>query len=243
MCSGPGESCSKALLAFSSNIASGKVEKPVKARYKSGEACALQAGFTLAEMTVVAAIVLVVGSLSIPTLSRTIDISRLKSATQALASAYQDTRIRATQDDTSYEVLVSAPGIQPAQTCIDVDGDGACGAGEPVTIFPAKVVVSNVGVPIPLDVTQLNYPVVNTESSTMHTQQDKFTPGLAWNARGLPCQRASAVSPCSATGWVQHLQLQRSNGDVLYGAVTVSPTGRVKTWIFIPSGNGNGQWF
>src|SRR5690242_16100888 len=235
MCSGPGESCSKKLLVLGSNIASGKGEKTVKARYKSGEACALQAGFTLAEMAVVAAIVLVVGGLSIPTLSRTIDISRLKAATQALASAYQDTRIRATQDDTSYEVLVSPPGIQPAQACTDVDGDGACGAGEPVTLFPAKVVVNNVGVPIPLDVTQLNYPVVNTESSTMHTQQDKFTPGLAWNARGLPCQRASAASPCTATGWVQHLQLQRSNGDVLYGAVTVSPTGRVKTWIFIPS--------
>jgi prepilin-type N-terminal cleavage/methylation domain-containing protein len=215
----------------------------VNARYKSGEACALQAGFTLAEMTVVAAIVLVVGGLSIPALSRTIDISQLKSATQALASAYQDTRIRATQDDTSYELLVSAPGIQPAQVCIDLDGDGTCGGGEPVTIFPAKVIVSNVGVPVPLDVTQLKYPVVNTENSNMHTQQDKAAPGLAWNARGLPCQRDSAASPCAATGWVQHLQLQRGNGDILYGAVTVSPTGRVKTWIFIPSGNGNGQWF
>jgi len=243
MCSGPGESCSKELLFFSSNIASGKAEKTVNARYKSGEACALQAGFTLAEMTVVAAIILVVGSLSIPPLSRTIDISRLKGATQALASTYQDTRIRATQDDTSYEVLVSPPGIQPAQVCIDLDGDGTCGSADPVTRFPARVLLSNAGVPVPLDVTQLNYPVVNTENSNMHTQQDKFTPGLAWNARGLPCQRDSAVSPCSATGWVQHLQLQRSNGDVLYGAVTVSPTGRVKTWIFIPSGNGNGQWF
>lgn len=243
MCSGPGESCSKKVVGFYSNIVSGKAEKTVKARYKSGEACVLQAGFTLAEMTVVVAIILVVGSLSIPALSRTIDVSRLKSATQALASTYQDTRIRATQDDTSYEVLVSPPGIQPAQVCIDLDGDGTCGTSEPLTVFPAKVVVSNVGVPVPLDVTQLKYPVVNTENSNMHTQQDKAAPGLGWNARGLPCQRDSAASPCSATGWVQHLQLQRSNGDVLYGAVTVSPTGRVKTWIFIPSGNGNGQWF
>src|SRR4029077_17413775 len=148
----------------------GRQRKTVKARNKSGEACALQAGFTLAEMTVVAAIVLVVGGLSIPALSRTIDISRLKSAPQSLASAYQDTRIRATQDDTSYEVLVSPPGIQPAQVCIDLDGDGTCGATEPVTIFPARVVLSNVGVPVPLDVTQLKYPVANTENSTMHTQ-------------------------------------------------------------------------
>ena len=27
----------------------------------------------------------------------------------------------------------------------------------------------------------------------------------------------------------------------MYAAVTVSPTGRVKTWTFIPSGNGNGN--
>jgi prepilin-type N-terminal cleavage/methylation domain-containing protein len=215
----------------------------VKARNKSGEVCALQAGFTLAEMTVVAAIVLVVGGLSIPALSRTIDVSRLKAATQTLAATYQDARIRATQNDTSYEVLISPPGTQPAQVCLDLDGDGVCGAAEPVTIFPARVVLSNVGVPVPLDITQLKYPVVNTENSTMYTQQGKAAPGLAWNARGLPCQRDSAASPCSVTGWVQHLQMQRANGDVLYGAVTVSPTGRVKTWIFIPSGNGNGQWF
>jgi prepilin-type N-terminal cleavage/methylation domain-containing protein len=228
------------LLIFSSNIETGKAGKTVHARNKSGEVCALQAGFTLAEMTVVAAIVLVVGGLSIPALSRTIDVSRLKAATQTLAATYQDARIRATQNDTSYELLVSPPGT-PAQVCLDLDGDGTCGAAEPVTLFPARVVVSNVGVPVPLDITKLNYPVVNTENSTMHTQQDKLTPGLAWNARGLPCQRDSAASPCFATGWVQHLQLQRSNGDVLYGAVTVSPTGRVKTWIFIPSGNG--QWY
>jgi prepilin-type N-terminal cleavage/methylation domain-containing protein len=233
----------ESVVGFSSNIETGKAEKTVNARYKSEEVCALQTGFTLAEMTVVVAIVLVVGSLSIPALSRTIDISRLKGATQTLAAAYQDARIRATQDDTSYEVLVSPPGIQPAQVCIDLDGDGTCGAAEPVTIFPARVVLSNVGVPVPLDVTQLKYPVVNTENSTMHTQQDKAAPGLAWNARGLPCQRDSAASSCSTAGWVQHLQLQRSNGDILYGAVTVSSTGRVKAWIFIPSGNGNGQWF
>jgi hypothetical protein len=46
-----------------------------------------------------------------------------------------------------------------------------------------------------------------------------------------------------AKGWVQYLQLQRSGSDTIYAAVTVSPTGRVKTWIYIPSGNGNGEWF
>lgn len=193
-------------------------------------------------MLVVVTMVLVVGGLSIPSLSRVIDNSRIKGATNQLAAAYQGARIRATQDNTSYEVLISPPGIKPAQVCIDLDGDGTCGAGEPVTIFPTQVTLSNIGVPVPLDSALLKYPVVNTENSSMHSQQDVLAPGLAWNARGLPCQRNSVSSPCLGTGWVQHLQLQRLSGEIIYAAVTVSPTGRVKTWIYIPSGNGNGQW-
>jgi Tfp pilus assembly protein FimT len=214
----------------------------VKSAAKFGERVALQAGFTLGEMLVVVTMVLVVGGLSIPSLSRAIDNSRIKGATNQLAAAYQGARIRATQDNTSYEVLISPPGIKPAQVCIDLDGDGTCGAGEPVTTFPTQVTLSNIGVPVPLDSALLKYPVVNTENSSMHSQQDVLAPGLAWNARGLPCQRNSVSSPCLGTGWVQHLQLQRLSGEIIYAAVTVSPTGRVKTWIYIPSGNGNGQW-
>ena len=214
----------------------------MKSAAKSGEGLALQAGFTLAELLVVLTIIVVVGGLSIPSLSRAIDNSRLKGAAQKLASAYQDARIRAAQGNTSYEVLVSPPGIKPAQVCIDLDGDGTCGSADPVTTFPVQVTLNNAGVPVPLD-SQLKFPVANTETSSMHSSQDVLAPGLAWNARGLPCQRDSAASPCMAKGWVQHLQLQRSGNDTIYAAVTVSPTGRVKTWIYIPSGNGNGQWF
>ncbi len=208
----------------------------MKAIDKSEKGFASQAGFTLAETLIVAAIILVVAGLSIPSLSRTIDNTQLKSATQELAAVYQDARIRATQNNTSYEVLVSAPGVTPAQACIDLDGDGACGAGDPVTIFSNKIVVSNQGVPVPLGL-QLTFPgVTDTEHSSMQI------PGLAWNSRGLPCQRSSAAAPCQATGWVQHLQFQRANGEIFYGAVTVAPTGRVKTWTYISTGNGNGQW-
>jgi len=201
---------------------------------KSRASLALQSGFTLAEMIVVVAIILIVGGMAIPNLTRAIDASRIKGSAQALAAAYQDARIRATQKDTSYQVLISPPGISPAQICIDLDGDGTCSAGDPVTTFPAQVRVSNLGVPAPLDPTQLHFPAITTEQ-----------PGasLTWNAVGLPCQRTSPITPCTAVGWIQHLQLLRANGDVMYAAVTVSPTGRVKTWTFIPSGNGNGKWF
>ena len=214
----------------------------MKLRAKSGEGLASQTGFTLAELLVVVSIILVVGGLSIPSLSRAIDNSRIKSATEKLAAVYQDARIRATQDNTSYEIIVSPSGVKPAQVCLDLDGDGICGPGDPVTIFPPQVTLSNLGIPLPLDSAQLKYPVANTENSSMHTAQDTLAPGLAWNGRGLPCQRSSASAPCLASGWVQHMEFMRSGNDVIYAAVTVSPTGRIKTWIYSPSGSGNGQW-
>jgi len=192
-----------------------------------------QSGFTLAELIIVATIILAVGALSIPNLTRAIDTSRIKGAAQSLAAVYQDARIRATQKDTSYQVLIS-PGTSPAQICIDLDGDGTCSAGDPVTTFAGQIKVSNLGVPVPLGPAQLNYQTTNTEHFN----------GLTWNAMGLPCQRppSSPTAACTAIGWVQHLQLLRANGGVMYAAVTVSPTGRVKVWTFIPSGNGNGSW-
>lgn len=195
-----------------------------------------QSGFTLAELIVVVAVVLVVATLSIPNLTRAIDTSRIKGAAQSLAAAYQDARIRATQKDTSYQVLISPPGISPAQICVDLDGDGTCSAGDPVTTFASQIKVSNLGVPVPLGPAQLNYLTTDTEHSNASGG------GLTWNAMGLPCQRTSPTAPCTAMGWVQHLQLMQANGGVMYAAVTVSPTGRVKVWTFIPSGNGNGKW-
>jgi prepilin-type N-terminal cleavage/methylation domain-containing protein len=208
----------------------------VKSMAKSRASLALQSGFTLAELIIVVSIILVVGGLAIPNLTRAIDTSRIKGSAQTLAAVYQDARIRATQKDTFYQVLVSPPGIVPAQICIDLDSDGTCGSGDPLTTFPTQVKVSNLGVPNPLTSAQLHFPAIATE------QPGAPDNTLTWNALGMPCQRNSAATPCTAIGWVQQLQLLRSNGEVMYAAVTISPTGRVKTWIFIPSSNGNGQW-
>jgi prepilin-type N-terminal cleavage/methylation domain-containing protein len=215
----------------------------VRSAAKSGGWFASQAGFTLTELLVVVAIIGIVAGLSIPNFTRSIDNAKLKAAAQQLAAVYQDARLRATQNNTPYEVLLSSPGVTPPQVCVDLNGDGACGAGDPATVFPTQVSLNNAGVPLGLSVAALGFAPLNTETSVMHDQQNDPVPGVAWNGLGMPCQRSSSASPCSSVGWVQYLQLQRSGGDVLFAAVTVSPTGRVKTWTYNPSGNGNGSWF
>lgn len=206
-------------------------KESLKSVFKSREVSSSQKGVTLTELIIVAAIIAIVVTFSLPSLSSVVDNSRLKAAAQQLSAVYQDARLRATQNNTSYEVLI-VPGVTPAQVCIDLDGDGICGAGDPVTTFPSQIAISNLGVPAPLNANQLHFPADNSEISA----------GVAWNSRGLPCQLNPAGGACQLFAWVQHVQFQRSNGTVLYGAVSVSPTGHVKTWIY-SAGNGNGQWF
>jgi prepilin-type N-terminal cleavage/methylation domain-containing protein len=201
---------------------------------KSGGRCASQAGFTLTELLVVAAIIGIVVGLSIPNFTRSIDNARLKTASQQLAAVYQNARLRATQTNTPYQVLISAPGVTPPQVCLDLDGDGICGAGDLASVLPAQVSLNNAGVPPGLGASELGF-TASTIDQTL---------GIGWNGFGMPCQKSSSAAPCATVaGWVQYLQLQRSGGDVLYGAVAVSPTGRVKIWTYTPSPGGNGNWF
>jgi prepilin-type N-terminal cleavage/methylation domain-containing protein len=211
-----------------------------------------QAGFSLTELLVVLAIILIVGGLSIPTFSRSIDSARLKTASQQIASIYQQGRSLATRDDTFHEILLSAPLGGPAQICVDVDGDAVCEASEPQVQLPPQVLLISTGVPVELDSSTLGFSPL-AASSTTYNQQNIGVHALAWNGRGLPCQRTSTTSGCTnwttspagagSVAWVQYLQMPQSSGAVAYAAVSVSPTGRIKTWTYAPGQNGGGSWF
>jgi prepilin-type N-terminal cleavage/methylation domain-containing protein len=201
-------------------------------------------GFSLTELTVVAAIILIVSGLSLPSLGRVIDSARVKAAAQQAASLYQQARIRATQDDTYYDVVANGPGF----LCLDLDGNGSCDATDPAATVGGGVILSNVGIPNPLDASVLGFTPLTTESSNTYTSSGNIVSGIAWNSRGLPCQKLSSASPCSnwlaggpggggPVGWVQYVQLQRPAGNV-YAAVVVSPTGKIKIWSYSPDGSG-----
>lgn len=208
-----------------------------------------ETGFSLTELLIVVAIILVVGGLALPSISRMLDVARLKSASQQVAGLYQQARIRATQDNTYYELVSTAPGVRPAQVCIDLDGDGACGPAEPQVQLPPQVSLNNAGLPVVLDQPTLGFTAFGVEGSVMYNQSNLMVPGLAWNERGLPCQRTTTNSPCvnlipsGSVAWVQYLQMQRSTVDVAYAAVTVSPTGRIKTWTYAGAAGGGRSWF
>ncbi len=211
---------------------------------RKGEGVDSKAGFSFTELAVVLAIILIVSSLSIPSVSRTLDKARLNATAQQVASIYQQARLRATQDDNYYVVPVIPAWLQPAQICVDLDGNNSCSGGDPQAQLPGQVSLDNNGIPVPLDAATIGFtlPPTTTEKSVNYGPQGP-EPGLAWNSRGLPCQRASATSPCSGpVAWVQYLQLRRSAVDILYAAVTVSPSGSVRIWHYAGPTAGR-SWF
>ncbi|HKW74012.1 MAG TPA: type II secretion system protein [Terriglobales bacterium] len=206
-------------------------------------------GFSLTEMLVVTAILLIVGSLSVPNITRAVDNIRLKGAAQQVASMYQQARIQATQDDTYHELLTGGAGGTTNQIWVDLDGDAQWDAGEPLAQMPPQVsLISQQAVPVQMNPATLGFaPLTADNSSGTYNQQGTKVKALAWNGQGLPCQRVAPGSICSnqlqagSVAWVQYLQLQRSVNGALYAAVTVSPTGKIRIWSYTPGANGG--WF
>ncbi len=196
-----------------------------------------KAGFSLAELMVVLAIILVVGGISVPSIFRSIEQARLKSAASTVADIYQQARMRSALDNTYHEVLVTAPGASPAQLCLDLNGDGQCGTTDPTAVLPVQVSLISTGTPLALDPDALGFSPLTNDTSVTYNQQNMQEHALAWNSRGLPCQRTSTTSACSAIGWVQYLELQQGGGDAIFAAVSVSPSGRVRVWNYT-SGSG-----
>lgn len=188
----------------------------------------LETGFSLIELAIVLAIILVVAAITIPSLPAMLESIKVRGAARELAGFYQEARMKAIQDDSYYEVLVTA---NPAGAFVDLGGNGLA-AGNPTVQLPAAITLNNVGAPAGLDQAKLGFTPLLTETSAMFDQDGTQRPGLAWNSRGLPCQRPGATSICqTGIGWVQYLQYQGS-GAIVYAAVSVSPAAKVKVWTY-----------
>jgi len=185
-----------------------------------------EAGFSLIEMMIVVAIFVLVAAIGIPILSSTLNRLKLRGAAQQLSELYQEARMRAVQDDTYYEILLSPDS---KQAYVDINGNGT--AGVLALQLPATVSFNNAGAPAGLDKNTLGFDPVKTETSLMFDQDGVNRPGLAWSSRGFPCQRGSATSVCqSGTSWIQYLR--EEGNPAAYVAVVVNPAGRVRVWSY-----------
>jgi prepilin-type N-terminal cleavage/methylation domain-containing protein len=215
-----------------------------------------QRGFTVLEMVIVIAIVLIVAAMTAPKMLRFSDNEKLRETAQAYAGLMETARMRSSSDNKFYEILTTTVSGVPV-AFVDIDGDKALGTGlnaEPSIQLPTQLAVTDTGAPVTgsgFDTTKnLGIIPLTLENSPMVDAAGNPEPGIAFNERGLPCQRikntvTSVVEPnCknstianvtgipgpTLVGWVTYLKYTNIDGTTSWAAATVTPAGRIKSW-------------
>jgi len=220
-----------------------------------------QRGFSLLEMTVVVAIVLILSAVLAPRMLQIIDSQKLQSSAQAYAGLLQQARARAVQDNTAYQVLTTTFNGSP-MAYVDLTQDQTYTPGganpDPAVQLANPIVITDTNAPTGFDtVTLLNTIPLNLESTpAMVDKNGSSSPGLAFNERGLPCQRTAVGVACknstsvnvngkatqTLVAWVTYLRYTRRDGGFSWAAVTVTPAGRIKAWSYQNTSATAGSW-
>ncbi len=204
-------------------------------------------GFTLIELVGVVAVLLVVAGMGVPNFMNAMRSARLKGAVSDFAGILQSARIRAVDDDRYYSVYVLG-GAAP-EAFVDIypqQPSGASGSGgtqtdpkDPIIGINSEVVQKPVGAaPNTASLKALFLPA---NATVALYDESAANPPITFGPRGLPCS-ASALT-CKThipAGDVAYWAFFQDNISSSWGAVTVTPAGRVRRWLF--TGGANGTW-
>ena len=189
-----------------------------------------KAGFSLLEMMIVVAIMMIASAMAVPSIQRARRSYLLRTATVELATFLQRSRITAVQNNTALPVLTNGANTQ---VFLDLNRNGALDVGVPnVTTEP--------WVPLPTNIT------INAAgpAAPLTAAVTGFAPQplpVRFDGRGLPCV-INAGGVCSnwvaggpgggtQVGFLYYLLQNIPGGGRTWAAVTVNPAGQVKTWV------------
>jgi prepilin-type N-terminal cleavage/methylation domain-containing protein len=174
-------------------------------------------GFSMLELTVTVGIVLILSAITVPALIPAYENYRLSWQATALSSLIQQARYTAVKRNTTIGINVAALGGQKA-VYVDLNGNGALDASEPMVLLPS-------------DVTLLPAGTAPGPASTGYAAA--VTPGwpINFNSRG------TVSSGGAATIYILYLG-NPNRPDWGFRAVTVTPMGQVKPW----GAANNGTW-
>lgn len=194
-------------------------------------------GFSLIELLIVVALIMVVAAMATPNIMNAIYNIRLRGAAGSVAGLLQTCRQAALHDNRYYTIkTATVTGAQGAYVDLNYNNgfDNAAPTVEPLIQFPANVNVVSAGAPNTAN-------LINQCCATFTPQGGGILP--SFNARGLPCVGLANPPPANSlcnirdaggnsVGFVFFLNQTRPFGAVGWAAVSVTPAGRVRVWTY-----------
>ena len=197
-----------------------------------------QSGFSLIELLIVIAIIMVVAAMATPNVMNAINNIRLRGSAGDVAGLLQLCRQAALHDNRYYTVKpATVTGAQAAYVDLNYNNgfDNVAPTPEPLIQFPQSVSVVSAGAPNTAN-------LINQCCSTFTPQPATILP--SFNARGLPCVSPGGNPPpansvCNirdaannTVGFVYFMNQTRPFGAVGWAAVSVTPAGRIRVWTY-----------
>lgn len=203
-----------------------------------------ETGFTTTELLVVVLVALIIAALGLPNLASALHTARLRGTDTNVSNVVQTARWRAVQDDRFYSVRFLAPGPKLFEAYVDiypqnVNGSSGNGAAGPIDPQDPQAVISS-------EVTQqaagnapntanLQNQILPAGSPLVPLDGSNIATAVSFGPRGLPClpTGTNGGTVCNSAGGPQAYWLFFQDSVTLaWGAVTVTPAGRIQTWYF-----------
>jgi Tfp pilus assembly protein FimT len=184
-------------------------------------------GFSMLEVMAVTAISMIVTMIALPNMVNGIGMIRMRSSMTSLAGVLQNCRILAVKQNllmsTHFSVTTSggANGVlayvkKASDPNPSLTTDSQVQLEQPITQVTTP---SGSGAPSALDSTSLGF--------TPQTSDPTFTP------TGLPCVYSTSTGTCATNnGFVYYFHDARPAPQTGWGAISISPAGRMKKWFW-----------
>jgi len=191
-----------------------------------------EAGFSMVELMIVCVIMILIATLAIPNILQTYRNYQLDSAGHSVASLLQQARMQAVKTNQPVYVKYDNNAGPNFVYATDAPGNAYASGNPDVAISTA---VSFQPPPTTAFHAQLDTYITGTP------QMGGTTGTIGFNARGLPCVAGANPAVCNLPGGISGFEwFMQSNGG--WEAVTVSSSGRIKTWRINNQSPSNTTW-
>lgn len=186
-------------------------------------------GFSIVELLIVIAIILIISAIAFPKIQAATEGLKLRGTITDINGLMQQLRMQAVRANKSYtlKTLAATPG-NGITLWIDTNGNGALDQGEPAIQLPLNTTLSNgAGGPALLPPNTAIPPYIVANAAT-----------VSFNERGLPCSNPPTCNTIAP--YLIYFQQTRPSGTPGWGAITVTQAGRIKAYTY--TGGAAGTW-